>query len=88
MKWFVSSDIHGFYDEWVEALKAKEKVAKAEVNAYKAKIQQEHKENMANLKVKLAEATNKEEVQAETETRKEEEIESKRGRRKQRGGCA
>ena len=54
-----------------EALKAKEKVAKAEVNAYKAKIQQEHKENMANLKVKLAEATNKEEVQAEINAEKE-----------------
>ena len=54
-----------------EALKAKEKVAKDEVNAYKAKIQQEHKENMANLKVKLAEATNKEEVQAEINAEKE-----------------
>ena len=54
-----------------EALKEKEKVAKAEVDAYKAKIQQEHKENMANLKVKLAEATNKEEVQAEINAEKE-----------------
>ena len=54
-----------------EALKAKEKVAKAEVDAYKAKIQQEHKENMANLKAKLAEATNKEEVQAEINAEKE-----------------